>query len=204
MGQAAPRAARPKGTLNEKRWAEVVRAAVQVFDERGYQAATLEDIASRVGLLKGSLYYYIDSKEDLLYAALRRAHERGLSFAEEDDATVALPAPARLEAFIRRWMRGLAAGGPELNVSERDLRHLTRARQKTVRAMREQLTQFAAAIVVAGIEEGSFSAGHDPYVVSVTLFRVLSGMPRSLLARDRLDETTEWYVHLFLGALTTD
>jgi AcrR family transcriptional regulator len=204
MRQAEQKAAHPKGTFNEKRWAEVVRAAVEVFDERGYQAATLGDIAARVGLLKGSLYYYIDSKEDLLYAALRRAHERGLSFAQEDNATSALPAPARLEAFIRRWMRGLATGGPELNVSERDLRHLGAERQKAVRAMREQLTQFAADIVATGIEQGTFSPENDPYVVSVTLFRVLSGMPRSLLVRARLEATTNWYVHLFVGALTTD
>jgi AcrR family transcriptional regulator len=204
MRQAEQKTVRPKGTLNEKRWAEVVRAAVEVFDERGYQAATLEDIAARVGLLKGSLYYYIDSKEDLLYAALRRAHEQGLSFAQEDSATSALPAPARLEAFIRRWMRGLATSGPELNVSERDLRHLGPARQKAVRAMRDQLTQFAADIVATGVEESTFSSGHDPYVVSVTLFRVLSGMPRSLLVRDRLEKTANWYVHLFVGALTTD
>ena len=48
-----------EGTLNEKRWSEILRAAAEVFSEKGYEATTINDIASRVGLLKGSLYYYM-------------------------------------------------------------------------------------------------------------------------------------------------
>src|SRR6476646_2120443 len=73
----------PRGTRNEKRWAAVIDAAEQVFLERGYQAASLKEIANRVGMLKGSLYYYIDTKEDLLFEIVRRAHQSGLEFARE-------------------------------------------------------------------------------------------------------------------------
>ena len=45
-----------RGALNEERWEEILIAAAQVFDERGYQATTLKDVASRVGLQTGSLY----------------------------------------------------------------------------------------------------------------------------------------------------
>ena len=67
----------PRGTLNEERWQEVVDAAAKVFAEKGYRAATLRDIAAELGMLKGSLYYYIETKEDLLYELLRRVHEAG-------------------------------------------------------------------------------------------------------------------------------
>ena len=69
----------PKGTLNATRWNEVLEAAAAVFQERGYQAARIEDIAARVGILKGSLYYYIESKEDLLYALTVDGHTKGLA-----------------------------------------------------------------------------------------------------------------------------
>jgi AcrR family transcriptional regulator len=42
---------------------EIITAAAQLFKEKGYRATTLEDIAAAVGMLKGSLYYYIRSKE---------------------------------------------------------------------------------------------------------------------------------------------
>ena len=60
----------------EERWEAILVAAEKVLDQKGYQAATLRDVASRVGLQTGSLYYYIDSKEDLLFSVLRRAHPR--------------------------------------------------------------------------------------------------------------------------------
>ena len=61
-----------------ERWSEIVDAAGEVFDKKGYAAARIEDIAARVGLLKGSLYYYIDTKEDLLFAIVDGNHSRGL------------------------------------------------------------------------------------------------------------------------------
>ena len=86
----------PKGTLNTTRWNEVLEAAAAVFQEKGYQAARIEDIATRVGILKGSLYYYIESKEDLLYALTVDGHTKGLEAIQEDDATRAADA-AELE-----------------------------------------------------------------------------------------------------------
>ncbi|OLO37850.1 hypothetical protein BTR23_12970 [Alkalihalophilus pseudofirmus] len=55
-----------------KRYNEIIDAAAKVFRERGYKEATLEDIANEVGMLKGSLYYYINKKEELLYAVVER------------------------------------------------------------------------------------------------------------------------------------
>ncbi|MFZ5645919.1 MAG: TetR family transcriptional regulator [Bacillota bacterium] len=48
------------------KYQEIVKAAAKVFKEKGYHAATVQDIAREVGMLKGSLYYHIQSKEQLL------------------------------------------------------------------------------------------------------------------------------------------
>ncbi|HEY9563993.1 MAG TPA: helix-turn-helix domain-containing protein, partial [Nocardioides sp.] len=53
------------------RWDDVVSAAARVFSEKGFGGASLEDVANEVGMLKGSLYNYIKSKEDLLFAIVR-------------------------------------------------------------------------------------------------------------------------------------
>src|SRR5215467_11567177 len=50
---------------------EIITVAARLFKEKGYRATTLEDIAAAVGMLKGSLYYYIRSKEELLYIVVR-------------------------------------------------------------------------------------------------------------------------------------
>lgn len=63
----------------EERWPELIEVATEVFYEKGYEAASLQDIASRLGMLKGSLYYYIQSKEDLLYEVIKSVHAEGLA-----------------------------------------------------------------------------------------------------------------------------
>jgi AcrR family transcriptional regulator len=45
---------------------EVYATAAKLFATRGYHATRMQDIADELGMLKGSLYYYFDSKEDLI------------------------------------------------------------------------------------------------------------------------------------------
>ena len=95
----------PKSGVNPERWSEILDAAGQIFNEKGYQAARIEDIAGRVGILRGSLYYYIDSKEDLLYALSVAGHTSGLSTIDEDEATTLRRRadPARRPSSTAGW-----------------------------------------------------------------------------------------------------
>jgi AcrR family transcriptional regulator len=80
--QPAGRSARQSGAERkprEERWAELLETATQVFYEKGYEGASLQDIAERLGMLKGSLYYYIKTKEDLLFEVISTVHQEGLA-----------------------------------------------------------------------------------------------------------------------------
>src|SRR5215469_1990078 len=46
---------------------EIMEAAVKLFAKKGYHATSISDISEAVGLGRGALYYYIQSKEDLLW-----------------------------------------------------------------------------------------------------------------------------------------
>ncbi|KJR99860.1 MAG: hypothetical protein VR68_08150 [Peptococcaceae bacterium BRH_c4a] len=52
------------------KYQEIIKAAAKVFKAKGYHAATVQDIANEVGMLKGSLYYHIQGKEQLLSEVL--------------------------------------------------------------------------------------------------------------------------------------
>lgn len=72
-----PRGRPPKGEdRNQSRIAEITDAAATLFVIRGYEQTSLQDIGERIGMLKGSLYYYIESREELLFWVLRRNHAR--------------------------------------------------------------------------------------------------------------------------------
>src|SRR5918999_1583403 len=55
--------------------AEVLETAAEVFARRGYAAATVQEVADELGMLKGSIYYYTKSKEDLLFRLLSAVHD---------------------------------------------------------------------------------------------------------------------------------
>ena len=48
---------------------QIVKVAAKLFAERGYEGTTMSDIASKVGILKGSLYYFVKNKQDLAVMA---------------------------------------------------------------------------------------------------------------------------------------
>ncbi|HEY2192579.1 MAG TPA: TetR/AcrR family transcriptional regulator [Actinomycetospora sp.] len=54
----------------DERVRRIVAAAAEVFGERGYDAANLEDVAERLDVTKGSLYYYFAGKDELATAAI--------------------------------------------------------------------------------------------------------------------------------------
>src|SRR5678810_279055 len=69
----------PAATKTEPRWTrrkharpeEITAAALEVFVERGYAGSRLEDVATRAGVSKGTLYLYFDNKEELFKAVVR-------------------------------------------------------------------------------------------------------------------------------------
>ena len=67
-----------RGLQRETKRAAVLSCAAKLFNTKGARSTTLADVASRLGLTKTSLYYYVATKEDLIYqcyeANVRRAH----------------------------------------------------------------------------------------------------------------------------------
>ena len=95
--RAALRAKSPHlAKKQDRRRGEVLDAAAAVFAAKGFHAATTRDIAERLGLLPGSLYYYFESKEAAFVEVCRR---RGEGFNARLAAILA--APGTLEAQVR-------------------------------------------------------------------------------------------------------
>jgi AcrR family transcriptional regulator len=85
---------------------EILARASEVFDAKGYDAGTLDDVAHAMGMRKAGLYHYFDSKSELLYVLFDRAWELGF---ERMAGVDEIEDPGeRLAAIIRRHV-GLIA-----------------------------------------------------------------------------------------------
>jgi AcrR family transcriptional regulator len=194
----------PKGTLNEARWSEILKVASEVFSEKGYEATTIQDIASRVGLLKGSLYYYIENKEGLMYQLSVRAHSEHLQGLRDDPGIAEGDAVSRMEHFIERYMVQLDHNPPWNKVMERDFT-FSGERLSSIHALQHQMDLMLKGIVTQGIGEGVF----DPTIdVSVAVNGILSLMNSTTrwhrpAGRRSFREIGEWYKRFIVHGLMT-
>jgi AcrR family transcriptional regulator len=77
--------------------AEILSAALEVFAERGFQAARLEEVARRAGVSKGALYLYFETKADLFRAVVTTAISPNLEHVKAlASATVPFEQAARM------------------------------------------------------------------------------------------------------------
>lgn len=191
-----------RGTLNETRWEEILDAAAEEFNERGYRAATLRDIACRVGLLTGSLYYYIDSKEDLLFALAKSSLELGLATAVEDEVTANSDAITRLHSFIQRQMQIMGRLRGPAGGMLRELASLSAEHREQIDSMRRQLHAFVRGIIEQGMEDSDFDPAVDVGVATNTLFELLN-TTRQWVKQGRLglSEIGNWYTRMLVRGL---
>src|SRR5215204_5230097 len=89
----------------------LLRVAVQVFTERGYDGTSMEDLAVRLGITKSSIYHHVPGKEELLRLAVDRALDALFAVTLEPAATTGR-AVDRLEHVVRRSVDVLAAELP--------------------------------------------------------------------------------------------
>jgi AcrR family transcriptional regulator len=74
----------------EDRPREICRAALEVFAEKGFAAAKLDEIAARAGVAKGTLYLYFKDKEDLFRAVIRDTVAPNVALIRENIASSGL------------------------------------------------------------------------------------------------------------------
>ena len=145
----------------ETRKQAILDAAAEIFHRKGYHATSIQDIAQEVGMLKGSLYYYISSKNDLLLEIITDVHAQAFAQLEE---LIDSPAPAadRLRQFIVRHAVYCATHQTGMGVFLHEYKAVEGSEAKSVMAMRDRYETLLRDIIAEGQEEGSFRKDVDP------------------------------------------
>ncbi|MFC7278325.1 TetR/AcrR family transcriptional regulator [Paractinoplanes rhizophilus] len=155
----------------------MLAAAVRLFNEQGYDATSMFDIAESLGITKSSVYHHISGKEQLLQMAMDRALD-GLFEAAAEVRNLDVPALDRLERLIRRSVIVLADRFEFVTVLLR-VRGNTEVEQHALARRRE-----FDAVVTELVKQAQAEGGVRPDVDPATAARLLLGMVNSL---------TEWY-----------
>jgi AcrR family transcriptional regulator len=176
--------------------ATVLRRAIDLFNEQGYDATSMGDLARELGLTKSAIYHHVPSKSHLLAEALDEALDE-LTAAVEAGASPADDGSAgeRLRRTVQRSVEVLVAHQPAVTLllRVRGNSEVELEAQRRRRALDARL----ADLVRAAAAEGSLRDDVDPDVVS----RLLFGMVNSLVEWYRPDGQAD--VELLSHAITT-
>ena len=155
----------------------VLRGAVKVFNERGYDGTSMEDLSRELGITKSAIYHHVTGKEELLRLAVNRALD-GLFAVLDDVSALDAPAITRLEELARRSVLLLVAELPFVTLLLR-VRGNTGA-ERAALARRREFDNAVAGLATQARDEGDLRPDVDPALVA----RLLYGMINSVV---------EWY-----------
>jgi TetR/AcrR family transcriptional regulator, fatty acid metabolism regulator protein len=196
-----------KERQREERAALILQAAEAVLAEKGYHDTSMDEIASRVGIAKGTIYLHYPSKDDLVVDLFARE----LAAFRDTIARIAAeqtPARARLEAILRHVYAGLGSQRQQLFASLSATTNLPQSLFAKHAALREYQGEIATtiqSILVAGQAGGEFNSNIPTGVMLTAFLGLLS--PRSyapLLDKEHLapDELARAVSQIFFQGIT--
>lgn len=160
-----------KRTVREAKRAAVLRAAVQMFNERGFHQTSLDDVAARLGISKPTIYHYLGNKDQVLLECVTIGLGQLIEAAEEARRSEGTGAQ-RLAAFLSRYARinmddfgrCVIRTGDEALVPE------SRAR---FRELKRNIDTGMRSLIAEGIADGSI-APCDPKMLAFTIAGALN------------------------------
>jgi AcrR family transcriptional regulator len=157
----------------QKRMA-VLRAGAQLFRERGFDRTSLDDIANELVVSKRTLYYYVESKDDILFQCNRLALEF-MDDAVQQTSVIGSPALDRIKVLLRSYASLLANDFGACLVLVRV--NLLPVEQCTIlREGRKKIDVALRQLIREGIDDGSISPC-EPKYATAAIFGALNWIP---------------------------
>ncbi|MFH1175876.1 MAG: TetR/AcrR family transcriptional regulator [Acidobacteriota bacterium] len=172
------------GELKRHRRSEILRAAVEVFAERGYFAARMREVAKQAGVADGTLYLYFKGKEDLLVSILEEYADAFLLRARRDLASIE-GGRDRLRALIERHLASLENDRALAQVFQIELRHTRRFLRQIAKGKVGEYLQLLQEVIAEGVKSGEFRADVPPDVAARAVFGALDEVVTSWVLASR-------------------
>ncbi len=153
----------------------IIDAAARMFDAKGYSATSTQDIANEVGLLKGSIYYYINSKEDLLFRIIEESHEGALRAI----ATVShldVGPLAKSYALVTTHVNVFHDDRVKHSVFFKEFRSLSDDRKEIIRGTGHAYSLFLRSILEEGQKVGQVDSDLNPRMATAGIVGMLNSM----------------------------
>ncbi len=135
---------------------KILQHAARIFAKKGYEKASLEEIASRLKLSKASLYHYVKSKDEVLFLIQLEALEEILAVVEKVNATDKKPS-AKLKDIVTHYIKTATQKNIIGALRQQELILPEKWRSKII-SKRDKFDEACRKIIEQGIAAGEFKA----------------------------------------------
>ena len=144
--------------LPEERPAQIIKAALAEFGERGLAAARLDDIAKRAGLSKGTIYLYFPNKEELFREMVRFTVINQIEEGEREFSEISGSATEALTRFMRNYWTYIRSTqfAPLFRLIHAEIHHYPDLARFYAEEVVTRGHRLIASIISHGIETGEF------------------------------------------------
>jgi TetR/AcrR family transcriptional regulator, fatty acid metabolism regulator protein len=194
-------AVRAADTLRAGKRDAILRAAIDVFAERGYFNAQVADVARAAGIAAGTVYLYFRSKDDLLVSIF----EKTMREAIEDGRAIVAPLRdpiERLAAIARVHLERMGRDRSLAVVFQVELRQSTKFMERFSSTLLREYLGVIRAIIVDGQKTGAFRKELNPTLAAKLFFGGLDEMATNwVLSRRKYSLVSEAdaIVDVFVG-----
>jgi TetR/AcrR family fatty acid metabolism transcriptional regulator len=179
----------------------ILRAAIDVFAERGYFNAQVADIARAAGVAAGTVYLYFKSKDDLLISIFEKSMREGLAHSRAAVADLADP-HERLRRLARGHLSRLGSDRKLAIVFQVELRQSTKFMERFSSTLLRDYLGLIREAIADGQRAGLFRSDIKPTAAAKMLFGALDEMATNwILSRRRysLEADADAVVDLFIN-----
>lgn len=185
------------GSKHSAKAREILLAAANIFNERGYHETSMSDVAQALGVSKPYLYYYLKNKEDMLFECSRIATEE-LHAMLDEVRRAKVDGWERLQLIFRGYARVMTTPFGVCLIRNTAPGSLSEGGRERLWVGRRRLNREVEQIIAQGIADGSIRRC-DPVAMSFAMFGAFNWMTFWFRADGPMnsDELAEQFLDLF-------
>ncbi|MGD2124869.1 MAG: TetR/AcrR family transcriptional regulator [Desulfobacteraceae bacterium] len=175
-------------------------AAAKVFNELGYDKASMRIVAERVGIRQPSLYHHITSKHEILYEIIKTTTQKGVD-RNLQIRKMDLPADQKIRLCVKTHFDSLTKSYPQVSVLIHEkISLLPEEMERDIRELYRQYVDIIYDIIQEGVKEGLFRKDTDIKLMAWALMGMINWVYKWGKADGRVsfDRIADFFSDLFL------
>ena len=179
-----------------RRIGQVLESATRLFTEKGYEAASVRDLAAELEIRPSSLYHHFPGKQHILFA-ICLGMQKDFNAEVMPELNADRPPDQAIASAVRRHVVFGHRRKGEVLVNIRERRSLPPEQLAQVNGLRREYRDTMARVIEDGCERGLFWVG-DPKLAAMAIVDMINGLPQWFKPRD--EEDVERMANLYARA----